>query len=187
MRKKTSFVSSSLSVVPAPSSFACGLSLRATDNGPRTKDQQDKGRLFRIHYIHYSPFIIHPSPFILHPSYFILPSRVARRLLGATDLLQELARPLQARVRALARPEGIERGVLAVPLPQEPAKRASQRVVQPAFHLHGDPVRLLELQQTPQAVRDPRRVRLRLLSSAARPVGRPLVRLRLPSSGPRRV
>src|SRR5437763_1360167 len=62
MRKKTSFVSSSLSVVPAPSSFACGLSLRATDNGPRTKDQQDKGRLFRIHYIHYSPFIIHPAP-----------------------------------------------------------------------------------------------------------------------------
>src|SRR5439155_9439165 len=71
MRKKTSFVSSSLSVVPAPSSFACGLSLRATDNGPRTKDQQDKGRLFRIHYIHYSPFIIHPSPFILHPSDFL--------------------------------------------------------------------------------------------------------------------
>src|SRR6266571_4253300 len=67
MRKKTSFVSSSLSVVPAPSSFACGLSLRATDNGPRTKDQQDKGRLFRIHYIHYSPFIIHPSYF-LHAS-----------------------------------------------------------------------------------------------------------------------
>src|SRR5947208_8903416 len=115
----------------------------------------DKGRLFSH------------SPFILHPSYFILPSRVARCLLGATDLLQELARPVQARVRALARPEGIELGALAVPLPQEPAKRASQRVVQPAFHLHCYPVRLLELQQTPQAVRDARRVRLRLLSSAA--------------------
>src|SRR5439155_22753156 len=114
--------------------------------------------------IHYSPFIVHPSPFILHPSYFILPSRVARCLLGATDLLQELARPVQARVRALARPEGIELGALAVPLPQEPAKRASQRVVQPAFHLHCYPVRLLELQQTPQAVRDARRVRLRLPS-----------------------
>src|SRR6266571_3126946 len=130
--RKTSFVSSSLSVVPAPSSFACGLSLRATDNGPRTT-----------------------SPFILHPSYFILSSRVARCLLSATDLLEELARPVQARVGAVARPEGIERGALAVPLPQEPAKRASQRVVQPAFHLHCYPVRLLELQQTPQAVRDP--------------------------------
>src|SRR5207253_10046834 len=108
-----------------------------------------------------------PSAFTLHTSYFILPSRVARRLLSATDLLQELARPVQARVQALARPEGIELGVLAVPLPQEPAKRASQRVVQPAFHLHGDPVRLLELQQIPQAVGDAPRVRLRLLSSAA--------------------
>src|SRR5207249_11360659 len=159
--RKTSFVSSPLSVVPAPPSLACGLSPRATDNGPRTKD------VFRIHHPLFinSSFIIAPSPFILHP--FILSSRVARRLLRATDLLQELARPVQARVRALARPEGIERGVLAVPLPQEPAKRASQRVVQPAFHLHCDPVRLLELQQIPQAVRDARRVRRRLLSSAA--------------------
>src|SRR5205823_7664523 len=71
MRKKTSFVSSSLSVVPAPSSFACGLSLRATDNGPRTKDQQDKGRLFTIFTIHHSSFILHPSSFTLHTSYFL--------------------------------------------------------------------------------------------------------------------
>src|SRR5437016_6666499 len=155
--RKTSFVSSPLSVVPAPPSFACGRSLRATDNGPRTKD------VFRIHH---SLFIINSS-FVIHPSPFILLSRIARRLLRATDLLEELARPVQARVRPLARPEGIELAVLAVPLRQEPAKRASQRVVQPAFHLHGDPVRLLELQQTPQAVGDPRRVRLRLLSSAA--------------------
>src|SRR5437899_4557795 len=117
------------------------------------------------------------SPFTLHRSPFILSSRVARRLLRATDLLQELARPVQARVQALARPEGIELGALAVPLPQEPAKRPSQRVVQPTFHLHCYAVRLLELQQNPQAVRDARRVRLRLLSC-----GRPPVRLRLPSS-----
>src|SRR5439155_1275239 len=97
------------------------------------------------------------SPFILHPSPFILPSSVARCLLGATDLLQELARPVQARVQALARPEGIELGAVAVPLPQEPAKRASQRVVQPTFHLHCYPVRLLELQQRPPAGGAPRR------------------------------
>src|SRR5439155_1162133 len=137
------------------------------NNGQMTTD---KGRLFS-----HSPFTLHPSPFILS-------SRVARRLLRATDLLQELARPVQARVRALARPEGIELGALAVPLPQEPAKRASQRVVQPAFHLHCYPVRLLELQQTPQAVGDARRVRLQLLSW-----GRPPLRLRFPSSGQGRV
>ena len=62
MRKKTSFVSSPLSVLLAPSSFACGLSLQATDNGPRTKD------VFRIHH---SLFTIHNSAFTLHTSHFI--------------------------------------------------------------------------------------------------------------------
>src|SRR5947207_10255049 len=163
-RRPLSVVLCPLFLLHRPSPAACRSGQLTTDQGPRTNRTKD---VFFAFTIHYSPFILHPSPFILPPSYFILPSRFARRLLGATDLLQELARPLQARVRALARPEGIERGVLAVPLPQEPAKRASQRVVQPAFHLHGDPVRLLELQQTPQAVRDPRRVRLRLLSCVA--------------------
>src|SRR5205823_5118581 len=68
MRKKTSFVSSSLSVVPAPSSFACGLSLRATDNGPRTKDQGPTGQRTSFSHSLYSLFTIHHSSFTLQPA-----------------------------------------------------------------------------------------------------------------------
>src|SRR6266705_125979 len=67
MRKKTSFVSSHLSVVPAPSSFACGLSLQATDKGRRTKDQgqrtKDQGQRTSF------AFSLHPSYFTLHTSF----------------------------------------------------------------------------------------------------------------------
>src|SRR5438132_3177901 len=60
MRKKTSFVSSHLSVVPGPSSFACGLSLQATDKGRRTKDQGQRTSF---------AFSLHPSYFTLHTSF----------------------------------------------------------------------------------------------------------------------
>src|SRR5206468_11731809 len=86
------------------------------------------------------------------PSTASSPTRTSTRslhdALPISDLLEKLARPVQARVQALARPEGIELGALAVPLPQEPAKRPSQRVVQPTFHLHCYAVRLLDRKST---------------------------------------
>src|SRR5438552_14004384 len=60
------------SVVSCPKRQATGKRRWSWNNGQMTTD---KGRLSH-------------SPFTLHPSYFL--SRVARRLLRATDLLQEL-------------------------------------------------------------------------------------------------
>src|SRR5437667_2676543 len=61
--RKTSFVSSPLSAVPAPSSFApaaCCSRQLTTDQGQRTNDQ---GRLS------HSLFVIQPSYFTLHTSF----------------------------------------------------------------------------------------------------------------------